>query len=117
MADAHKTPLYKRKYPRRRFPRAVGFLLNGEHHVGEGREIGEGGMAIYLPQDFELGREAVISFQIPDGSFICLRIETRSADFDSESGHFLIGCQFQNLSFDHKREIRNYVSARTEFEH
>lgn len=94
----------------------MGFLSNGEYMVGLGREIGEGGMALELPQKFEESREAVISFQVPDGSFICLRIETRSAQLDSGSGRYVIGCQFKNLGFDHKREIRAYVSARTEFE-
>ncbi len=106
---------FKRKFPRRRFRRSVGFLFQGEYFVGLGAEIGEGGIAFLMPRQFLLDVEGVVSFQIPDGSFICVRIEIKNESADP-SGETLLGCSFKNLKFEHKREIRAYVSARSEFE-
>ena len=101
----------RRKFPRRQFRRAIAFLYNGEYSVGTGAEIGEGGMAIVLPKEYPMQSEGVISFQIPDGSFICVRVELRNLQEQGAEG-YLIGCSFKNLKFEHRREIRSYVSAR-----
>jgi hypothetical protein len=106
---------FKRKFPRRRFRRSIGFLYNGDYFVGMGAEIGEGGLAFLLPRDFPMDTEGVVSFQIPDGSFICVRVEIKNEQVQS-SGETLIGCSYKNLKFEHKREIRSYVSARSENE-
>jgi hypothetical protein len=106
----------KRRFPRRRFARSVGFLFNGEHFVGMGEQIGEGGISFVLPNDFPISRQAVVSFQILNGSFICVRAEIRNTHVDPNTGHTVIGCLFKSLKFDQKREIRSYVSARTEAE-
>jgi len=106
---------FRRKFPRRQFPRAVGFLIHGDYTVGMGAEIGEGGVAFLSNTEFPLESEAVISFQIPNGSFVCVRVEIRNRQLDP-SGDYLMGCIFKNLKFEHRREIRSYVSARSEFE-
>jgi hypothetical protein len=105
----------KRKFPRRRFPRSVGFLFNGDYVVGVGSEVGEGGIALYLGQEYPMNTEGVVSFQIPGGSFICVRVELRNLQQEHNDG-VIIGCAFKNLTFEHRREIRAYVSARSEFE-
>lgn len=107
---------HRRKFPRRKFRRAVGFLCKGEYFVGLGEEIGEGGLALYLPQEFPVDQEAVLSFQLQDGSFISVRIEVRNCEAATDN-QFFIGCQFKNLKFEHKREIRSYVSERSEVSH
>ncbi len=106
----------KRKFPRRRFRRAIGFLIQGQYFVGTGNEIGEGGVAFELPMAFSEGDEGVISFQIPDGSFISVRVEIRNQKPSETKGENIVGCSYKNLKFEHKREIRSYVSARSEFE-
>lgn len=93
----------------------MGLLLNGDYSVGMGAEIGEGGLAFYSDRALPIDAEAVISFQIPDGSFVCVRIQIRNQQADATGG-YLMGCSFKNLKFEHKREIRAYVSARSEFE-
>ncbi len=108
---------FKRKFPRRNFFRAVGCLCAGEYFVGSGVEIGEGGIAFNLGHDFTLGQEVVISFQIPGGSFVCVRAELKNSAESQIPGHFTVGCLFQNLKFEQKREIRSFVSARSEEEH
>jgi c-di-GMP-binding flagellar brake protein YcgR len=105
---------FKRKFPRRKFPRAAGFLYNGEHYVGTAIEIGEGGLSLTLPQTFPLASEAVVTFQIPNGTFVCVRIEVRHTQKDAQTGQVQVGCLFKNLKFEQKREIRAYVSARVE---
>lgn len=107
----------RRKFPRRQFLRQVGFLYDGKYHVGAGCEVGEGGLSLSLPHDFPIEKNAVISFLIPGGSFISVRVEIRNIKRDeTKMGHRVIGCAFQNLQFEHKREIRTYVSARPAFE-
>ena len=114
MALSNQDLQFKRKFPRRKFRRAMGFLFNGDYHLGTGDEIGEGGLSLRLQQDFPVGKEAVLSFQLPGGSFVCVRIEIRNAQKNSRTGQVLIGCLFKNIKFERKREIRSYVSARTE---
>lgn len=108
---------FKRKFPRRQFARAVGFLFNGDYFLGQGVEIGEGGIAIQIKSEFPVGKEAVVSFQLPDASFVCLRVEIRSSQADPQTGLVTVGLLFKNLKFEQKREIRTYVSARTDLEH
>jgi hypothetical protein len=115
MALSSQELSFKRKFPRRRFRRSVAFLFNGDYFVGMGAEIGEGGVAFLLPREFPLETEGVVSFQIPDGSFICVRVEIKNEQLQS-NGETLIGCSYKNLKFEHKREIRAYVSARSENE-
>jgi hypothetical protein len=107
---------YKRKFPRRRFKRAVGYLLSGDYFLAEGDEIGEGGMSLILEQEISIERELVLSFQLPGGSFVCVRAEVRNC-WPMVNGRYSIGCLFKNMKFDRKREIRAYVSARPESEH
>lgn len=108
----------RRKFPRRQFLRQVGFLFEGKYYVGAGCEVGEGGLSVSLPHDFPVAKEAVISFLIPGGSFISVRVEIRNIGRDDvRIGHRVIGCAFQNLKFENKREIRTYVSARPDYEH
>ncbi len=107
---------YKRKFPRRLFARSVGFLIDGNYSVGSGFELGEGGLSVLLPDNYPVGKEAVLSFQIPHGSFICVRVEIRNSMVNKKTGLITVGFAYKNLTFEHKREIRSYVSARTELE-
>lgn len=101
---------FKRKFPRRNFERSVGFLYRGEYLVGLGVEIGEGGISFKASKEFAKDTEAVISLQIPGGSFICLRVMVKN--IENEGNGATVGCSFLDLKFDHKREVRAYVSAR-----
>jgi hypothetical protein len=102
----------KRKFPRRAFKRSVGFLCEGAYVVGDGTEIGEGGLSLKLPALIPIAKQITLSFQIPGGSFVCVRAEVRSNAKDPVTGLFATGCLFQEIKFEHKREIRFYVSAR-----
>lgn|GEM_PF-686335 len=104
--------LGRRKHPRREFERVVGILIAGHYSLSTGFEIGEGGIAFYLSDKLEPGAKGVISLQIPKGAFVSLIFEVRSLIVDENKQLFRIGCLFQNIPFESKREIRAYVSAR-----
>ena len=105
-----------RKFPRRGFNRGLGCLCDGKYTVGHGVQIGEGGLSFSLGQQFANQKEVVLSFQVPGGSFISVRAEMSDLKKGEKPGQFILICLFKNLKFEHKREIRAYVSARSEFE-
>lgn len=109
--------VYKRKFPRRRFNRQVGFLADGIYSVGQCLEIGEGGISIALKKPLSVDKNIVVNFQIPGGSFVSVRAQVRNANPTKMGNLYVFGCSFENLQFDHKREIRSYVSARSEAGH
>ena len=104
-----------RKLPRRGFARALGCLCHGQYAVGRGVEIGEGGISFVLTREIPEQQEVVLSFQVPGGSFISVRAELIRLK-TKKPGEFVLVCLFKNLKFVHKREIRTYVSARSEHE-
>ncbi|MBX2993593.1 MAG: PilZ domain-containing protein [Bdellovibrionaceae bacterium] len=106
----------RRKYPRRKFRRGVGFLCLGEYKVASGFEIGEGGLAFKCEEAMAIGAHVIVSFQIPEGAFISVRGEVRSKK-DEGGSRYMYGVSFENLKFEWRREIRNFVTARTANEH
>lgn len=110
----HKSPLLNRRFPRRFFRRGVGILIGGKYFMAQGSEIGEGGLSFRSEIALKVGALIVISFQIPDGNFISVRAEIRNQD--KKSGEATYGCAFDSMPFDRKREIRNFVTNRSENE-
>lgn len=82
--------------------------------MAQGSEIGEGGLSFRSEIALKVGALIVISFQIPDGNFISVRAEIRNQD--KKSGEATYGCAFDSMPFDRKREIRNFVTNRSENE-
>ena len=103
----------RRKYPRRDFKRNMGVLFNGEYVVCQGFEIGEGGISFLYPQELPEHLQAVVSFQVPGGGFTSVQVEVRRSFQHDSTDQFVIGCSFKEVSFEIKREIRTYVSARS----
>lgn len=56
----------------------------------------------------------VVSFQIPDGSLISVRGRVRNLFDDGKDAGLRYGIQFENLEFQYKRELRNFVAAATQ---
>ncbi len=108
--------IIKRKYPRRAFNKSVGILFQGEYFICTAGTIGEGGMLLYLPKPLEIDQQMLLSFQIPGGDFISLRGDVRGAQGESTEFGIPFGIRFINMTFNHKRMIRNFVSDRTESE-
>ncbi|MFN7262950.1 MAG: PilZ domain-containing protein [Pseudobdellovibrionaceae bacterium] len=104
----------KRKFPRRKFPRKVGVLVNGDYFVADGVEVGEGGISVSTAQGPMKERPVVLSFQIPGGSFVSVRAELKNER--TQDGQYILGFSFENLKFDKKREVRTFVSSRSSSE-
>ncbi|WP_374079375.1 PilZ domain-containing protein [Bdellovibrio bacteriovorus] len=105
---------FRRQYPRRAMKRKVGVLCDGTYFVCESGEIGEGGMSIL--SDFVLteGHELVVSFQVPGGDFVFLRGNVRSTQKKEGDQRVTHGLSFNEIEFAIKRQIRSFVSARTD---
>ena len=107
---------YRRNYPRRPFKRNVGVLFKGHYFLALAGEIGEGGMSIRADVVLTEEEPVMISFQIPNGEFVCLRAIIRSTQKTetAELGSVIIhGLAFSNVEFAIKRQIRSYVSSRS----
>lgn len=114
-SNAH---LFRRKFPRRRFKRSVGVLSGGKYFMTTGFEIGEGGLSFRCEKSIRVGALVVLNFQVPEGEFVSVRAEIRNSEVKPEvqEGEVIYGCAFENLVFERKREIRNFVTNRPESE-
>ncbi|MBX3018136.1 MAG: PilZ domain-containing protein [Bdellovibrionaceae bacterium] len=110
--------IYRRKFPRRRFKRSIGVLSGGKYFMTTGFEIGEGGLSFRSEKVIRMGALVVLNFQVPEGEFISVRAEIRNTEVlaDTHPGEVVYGCAFENLVFERKREIRNFVTNRAESE-
>lgn len=104
---------FRRQYPRRAMKRKAGVLCDGSYFVCETGEIGEGGMSIISDYVLTEGHELVVSLQIPSGDFVFLRAIVRSTR-KREDSKVVHGLSFAEIAFSIKRQIRAFVSARTE---
>lgn len=102
---------FRRKFPRRTLDKKVGTLFDGQYFVCTSGEIGEGGMSIVSEYALTEGRDLVLSFQIPNGTFVTLRGTIKSAI--AAKGFVTHGVAFDKISLPFKRQIRAFVSART----
>lgn len=118
MDNSSSQSLFRRKFPRRRFKRSVGVLAAGKYFMTAGFEIGEGGLSFRSEITIKVGAVVVLNFQVPDGQFVSVRAEIRNSESKSEvpAGQLVYGCAFENLVFERKREIRNFVTNRPESE-
>jgi hypothetical protein len=113
MDSSKANPASRRKFPRRDFPRGIGVLLGGVYSVQPGFEIGEGGISFLFPEAIAEDRMAVANFQIPGGGFASVIIDIRRCFVHDETGMTVVGCSFRDVTFEMKREIRTFVSARS----
>lgn len=102
---------FRRKFPRRTLRKKVGVLFDGQYFICDSGEIGEGGMSIVSDYALTEGRELVLSFQIPDGTFVILRGMIKSVV--ASNGLVTHGIAFGQVPLSFKRQIRAFVSART----
>ena len=107
---------YRRNYPRRPFKRNVGILFKGQYFLAQAGEIGEGGMSVKTDLVLTEEEPLMISFQIPNGAFVCLRAiirSTQKTNKPNEGSSIVHGIAFTNVEFTIKRQIRSYVSSRS----
>lgn len=107
---------FRRQFPRRAMKRKVGVLCDGTYFVCDSGEIGEGGISIITDYVLTEGHELVVSFQVPGGDFVFLRGVVRSTQKKMGDDRVTHGLSFNQIAFSIKRQIRAFVSARTENE-
>jgi hypothetical protein len=114
MGSPAKNTFY-RKYPRRSLQKKVGVVFGGAYFICDSGEIGEGGMSIITEYVLGEGREVVVNFQIPDGTFLSLRGHVRSVVPGTGTMKNVVthGISFDEVPLVFKRQIRAFVSART----
>jgi hypothetical protein len=111
MGNSEDKAYFRRKFPRRPLVKKVGVLFGGEYFICDTGEIGEGGMSIRSEYALVEGRELVLSFQIPEGTFVSLRGRIKSVT--AHQGSVTHGISFEQIPLGFKRQIRAFVSART----
>ncbi len=104
----------KRRVPRRNIKARVGVLHKGRYFVCDALEIGEGGMLFSIFEPILKGDRVVITLRIPDvfqgvamGSVVYCVEASRIAQANR------YGIQFDQIEFDLKRKIRNFVASST----
>lgn len=117
MTAINSVGISQRRYPRRNFRRQIGVLVEGAYFLAQGLEVGEGGIALHVDDEafrkLAVGKCAVLTFKMPGGHFISVRAEVRNDV--PVGGAQAVGCSFHNLAFEARREIRSFVSARSEY--
>ena len=105
---------FRRQYPRRPMKRKIVVLCDGTYFMCESGEMGEGGMSIISEFVLTEGHELVVSFQVPGGPFVFLRAIVRSTQKKEGDDRVTHGLSFAEIEFGIKRQIRSFVSARTD---
>ena len=102
----------RRRVPRRVFRRNVGLLVSGQYSINQALQIGEGGMMVYSQIPLKEGQKLVVAFGLPGMAHIVVRATVRyivSGEADVPTSY---GVQFDEIDFNAKRLIRNYVASK-----
>ena len=102
-----------RRTPRRSFESNVGVLHRGEYAVARSYQVGEGGMMFSASQVLEIGQLVVATFYIQSETLVMVRGIVRSVVPAKGKLPLRFGIEFQNLEFQARREIRNFVAEAT----
>ncbi len=111
MADLELISKSRRRVPRRIFETTVGMLLHGQYSIQRTFQVGEGGMMVTAPRDLSIGEQLVVCFYLPGCALVIVRGVVRSVIPESGEVAERYGIEFENLGFQHKREIRNFVAS------
>jgi hypothetical protein len=103
----------KRRFPRRRFRRPIGFLLDGKYQIVTGEEIGEGGISLFTSNPVRDGKPILLTFAL-EGDLHIMRGVVRYSNTVSDGS--VLGIAFDHISFKFKKLIRRYIGAKTEEE-
>ena len=102
----------KRRVPRRQIRVRIGLLVHGEYTLSWGLEIGEGGMLLISPKPLNVGDKVVITCRIPEVLHgVMLGSVAYALPGENLDGGVRCGIQFEDIEFDVKRKIRNFVAS------
>ena len=105
-------PEKRRRVPRRALKRNIGLLIKGKYCISKCYELGEGGMLIESPVRLVANQLVVITLRISGllsavtlGRVVYLLEPKQSGEVVK------YGIQFEQIDFDVKRKIRNFVAS------
>jgi hypothetical protein len=102
----------RRRVPRRGIEMRVGLLISGQYHLANAYEIGEGGMLVDSPVPIAENQRIVISFRIPGVLYGVILSRIVYVLKPKKAGDKMkFGVQFEQVDFDIKRKIRNFVAS------
>jgi len=104
----------RRRVPRREFKAGVGILYQGHYAVGRSLQVGEGGMSLVSEFAYRENDLVILTFQIPEGSLMCVRATVRYSKSDEITDAAAVGFEFAKVDFHFKRELRNFVARATQ---
>ena len=107
----------RRKVPRRAIENRIGLLANGKYFLSWAYEIGEGGMLVASQVPLKIEQTIVITFRIPGVVHKVLmgKVVYEKLHVDSRGESYRYGVQFENVDFEVKRRIRNFVASATKY--
>ncbi len=108
--ESESTSVFKRKYPRKSFQKALSFMCDGAASIGNGVEIGEGGLSFSTDTKIDVNKKMIVNFFLSDKDFFSVRVTMLNVL--SSTKNFTYGASFDDVSIALKRQIRAYV-ART----
>ena len=104
---------FVRRYPRRKLTTVVGILFKGAYSIVPCMEIGEGGLRFQCQADILTGGLVVANLFVPREHFIAVTGEiVYVIPNDDKTGPHSYGVKFKNLSFESKRQIRDYIAEK-----
>ena len=113
--ESKKSGIDARRTPRRVFNRAIGILQGGQYAIQQALQLSEGGMLFM--SDFVFAKDAhiVATLVLPGGDTLVVRGQIL---YSKPAGRSKLqyGVRFDGVGIQHKRMIRNYVSAKTQAE-
>ena len=104
----------RRRVPRRPMRRRIGILVAGEYYLATSYEIGEGGMLVDCSVPLNKDDRLVITIRMPGVmqgvimSKVVYILQPASKDEPIK-----YGLVFENVEFELKRQVRNFVAANT----
>lgn len=104
----------RRRVPRRTFRAPTGILAHGVYSVERCYQVGEGGIMIDSKnRKFKEGDLLAVNFFLPSGLAVMVRGTIRNVVAAQNKYPERYGVEFNNLGFQYKRAIRNFVAAAT----
>lgn len=110
-----RSQLKRRRVPRRPIENRVGLLHKGKYSVTWAYEIGEGGMLISTPLRMDKDDRIVITLRIADVFEGVLIGKIVHLYEDTTGDQYRYGIQFEEVDFEMRRKIRNFVAAATTY--
>lgn len=86
-------------------------MCGGQSNVGEGVEIGEGGISFSSSAKLDLQKKLILNFFLSDKDFFSVKVTLLNAINKSKT--FTYGVSFDDVTIALKRQIRAYVARTT----